>query len=74
MRDNLFPSRDLDLQQAYEELDHITKLLVQRDIMLTDSNLELETKTALWKRLAWKFCVTVITSPISWRIRRMPSG
>ncbi|MBN1596324.1 PAS domain S-box protein [candidate division FCPU426 bacterium] len=33
-----------ELNQAYEELDHITKMLIKRDVLLTETNLELEKK------------------------------
>jgi|GEM_PF-1918583 len=44
MAKNPYFQSDYDLQAAYEELDHITKLLIQRDIMLTETNIELEDK------------------------------
>jgi len=33
-----------EFSQAYEELDHITKMLIKRDVQLTDTNIELEKK------------------------------
>ena len=33
-----------ELSQAYEELDRITKMLIKRDVLLTDTNIELENK------------------------------
>lgn len=33
-----------DIKQAYKDLDHISKLLIERDAMLTDANITLEKK------------------------------
>jgi PAS domain S-box-containing protein len=44
MSDNPFLVPRGELSQAYEELDHITKMLIKRDVLLTDTNVELEKK------------------------------
>jgi PAS domain S-box-containing protein len=44
MKKNPFLSQQRNLNLAYEELDHITKLLLRRDIMLTEANIKLEKK------------------------------
>ena len=44
MKKNPFLSKQRNLNQAYEELDHITKMLLRRDIMLTEANIKLEEK------------------------------
>ncbi len=44
MSQNPFLKPAGDLKQAYEELDHITKMLLKRDVLLTDTNIELERK------------------------------
>lgn len=44
MRQNPFLKPTGDLKQAYEELDHITKMLLKRDVLLTDTNIQLENK------------------------------
>lgn len=44
MEKNSYAIRPEDLNQAYEELDHITKLLIRRDLLLTEANILLEEK------------------------------
>jgi len=44
MKKNPFLLPQHNLNQACEELDHITKMLLRRDIMLTEANIKLEEK------------------------------
>ena len=44
MGPNSYAIRPEDMNQAYEELDHITKLLIRRDLLLTEANIQLEEK------------------------------
>ncbi|MCD4813352.1 PAS domain S-box protein [bacterium] len=46
MSKNPFLTPRGDIYQAFEALDHMTKMLLKRDIMLTDTNIELEQKNS----------------------------